>query len=52
MSSGVLDYFLTQIKIPKRKRIAETFFQRELLLFVLLLIVNFCAIFKTKFSRE
>ena len=38
---GVLDYFLTQIKIPKRKRNAETFFQRELLLYVLLLIINF-----------
>ena len=27
--------------IPKRKRNAETFFQRELLLHVLLLIINF-----------
>ena len=32
---------MTQIKIPKRKRNAETFFQRELSLYVLLLIVNF-----------
>ena len=32
---------MTQIKIPKRKRNAVTFFQRELLLYVLLLIVNF-----------
>ena len=37
---GVFDFF-TQIKIPKRKRNAETFFQRELLLYVLLLIINF-----------
>ena len=36
-----MDYFLTQIKIPNRKRNAETFFQRELLLYVLLLTVNF-----------
>ena len=36
-----MDYFLNQIKIPKRKRNAETFFQRELSLYVLLLIVNF-----------
>ena len=34
-------FFFTQIKIPKRKRNAETFFQRELLLYVLLLIINF-----------
>ena len=27
--------------IPKRKRNAETFFQREMLLYVLLLIINF-----------
>ena len=27
--------------IPKRKRNAETFFQRDLLLYVLLLIINF-----------
>ena len=32
---------MNQIKIPKRKRNAETFFQRELSLHVLLLIVNF-----------
>ena len=38
---GVLDNFLTLIKIRKRKRNAETFFQRELLLYVLLLIINF-----------
>ena len=37
---GVFDFF-TQIKIPKRKRSAETLFQRELLLYVLLLIINF-----------
>ena len=41
MSSKVLSIFFTQIKIPKRKRNAETFFQRELLLYVLLLIINF-----------
>ena len=35
-----MDYFFTQIKIPKRKRNAETFFQRELLLYVSLLIIN------------
>ena len=29
------------MKIPKRKRNAETFFQRELLLYVLLFIINF-----------
>ena len=45
MSSKVF-YFLfwiifDQIKIPKRKRNAETFFQRELLLYVSLLIINF-----------
>ena len=39
--SSIFDYFWTQIKIPKRKRNAETFFQRELSLYVLLLIVNF-----------
>ena len=33
--------FFDQIKSPKRKRNAETFFQRELLLYVLLLIINF-----------
>ena len=38
---GVLDNFLTLIKIPKRKRNVETFFQRNLLLYVLLLIINF-----------
>ena len=38
---GVLDNFFTLIKIRKSKRNAETFFQRELLLYVLLLIVNF-----------
>ena len=41
MSSKVFSIFSTQIKIPKRKRNAETFFQRELLLYVLLLIINF-----------
>ena len=38
---GVLDNFLTLIKIRKRKRNAETFFQRELLLYVSLLIIHF-----------
>ena len=33
--------FFIQIKIPKRKRIAETFFQSELLLYVLVLIIDF-----------
>ena len=32
---------IDQIKIPKRKQNTETFFQRELLLFVLLFIINF-----------
>ena len=42
MSSNVfLIIFFTQMKIPKQKRNAETFFQRELLLYVLLLIINF-----------
>ena len=36
-----MDYFFNQIKIPKRKRNAETFFQRELSLYVLLLIIIF-----------
>ena len=36
-----MGYFLNQIKIPKRKRNAETFFQRELSLYVLPFIVNF-----------
>ena len=36
---GVSVNFLTLIR--KRKRNAETFFQRELLLYVLLLIINF-----------
>ena len=38
---GVLDFFFDQIKIPKRKQNAETFFQRELLRYVLLFIINF-----------
>ena len=38
---GILDNFWTLIKIRKRKRNAETFFQRELLLLILLLIINF-----------
>ena len=33
--------FFDQIKIPKGKQNAETFFQRELLVYVLLLIINF-----------
>ena len=33
--------FFDQIRIPKRKRNAETFFQRDLLLYVLLVIINF-----------
>ena len=36
-----MDDFFTQIKIPKRKRNVKTFFQRELLLYGLLLIINF-----------
>ena len=39
--NGVLDNFFTLIKIRKRKRNAETFFQCELLLYVLLLIITF-----------
>ena len=38
---GVSVNFFTLIKIRKRKRNAETFFQSELLLYVLLLIINF-----------
>ena len=38
---GVSVNFLTLIKIRKRKQNAETFFQRELLLYVLLLIIKF-----------
>ena len=41
MSSKVFWLIFDQIKIPKRKRNAETFFERELLLYVLLLIINF-----------
>ena len=41
MSSKVFWIFFYQIKIPKRKQNAETFFQRELLLYVLLFIINF-----------
>ena len=41
MSSKVFWIFFYQIKIPKRKQNTETFFQRELLLYVLLFIINF-----------
>ena len=41
MSSKVFWIFFYQIKIPKRKQNAETFFQRELLQYVLLFIINF-----------
>ena len=41
MSSKVFWIIFDQIKIPKRKRNAVTFFQRELLLYILLLIINF-----------
>ena len=41
MSSKVFWIIFDQIKISKRKRNAETFFQRELLLYVSLLIINF-----------
>ena len=34
-------FFFYQTKIPKRKQNAETFFQRELLLYVILFIINF-----------
>ena len=50
---GILDHFWTLIKIRKRKRNAETFFQRELLLYVLLLIINFYEQFlKLNFQRN
>ena len=52
MSLKVLNHFLTQIKIPKRKRNAETFFQPELLTCFIRYNQFLCAIFKTKFSRE
>ena len=45
MSSKVFVLFFDQIKIPKRKQNDETFFQRELLLYVLLLIINFMSNF-------
>ena len=50
MSSKVFWIFFYQIKIPKRIQNAETFFQRELLLYVLYIIYNqfLWAIFKTK----
>ena len=41
MSSKVFWIIFYQINILKRKRNAVTFFQRELLLYVLLLIINF-----------
>ena len=41
MSSKVFWIFFYQIKIPKRKQNAETFFQHELLLYVLLFIIKF-----------
>ena len=41
MSSKVFWILFTRIKIPKRKQNAEAFFQRELLLYVLLFIINF-----------
>ena len=42
MSSKVFwIFFFDQIKIPKWKQNAETFFQRELLRYVLLFIINF-----------
>ena len=41
MSSKVFWIFLGQIKIPKRKQNAETFFQRELFGYILLFIINF-----------
>ena len=44
--------FLIQIKTPKRKRNAEMFLQRELLLCFILKNQFLCAIFKTEFSRE
>ena len=49
---SVLDNFLIQIKTPKRKRNAETFLQRELLLCFILKNQFLCAIFKTEFSKE
>ena len=41
ISSKVFWITFDQIKVPKRKRNTETFFQRELLLYVSLLIINF-----------
>ena len=40
MSSMVLWIIFDQIKIPKRKRNAETFFQRDLLLYVCFITYN------------
>ena len=45
-------YSIVQIKTPKRKRSAETFFQRDLLLCFICKNQFLCPIFKTKFSRE
>ena len=53
MSSKVFCIFFIQIKIPKRKRNAETFFQRKSLLYVLLLTNKFLCNFITfkQFSK-
>ena len=45
---SVLDHFLIQVEIPKRKRNAETFFTRELLLCSIC--KHSCEIFGTKFQ--
>ena len=45
--------FFDQIKIPKRKQNAKTFFQRELLRYVVLFIINFYEqFFKTKLNFQ
>ena len=47
---SVLDHFSIQVEIPKRKRNAETFFTRELLLCFIRKHKFLCAIFGTKFE--
>ena len=50
MLKSVLDNFLIQAEIPKRKRNAETLFARELLLCFIRKPQFLCVIFGTKFE--